>query len=155
VDGTRLVGRPLGAVGATLRFRALHPTRGPLLLPFAEVEPLSLHGALLSCLPPGDPGALLGLARLAADGGLADEALRDLDRMTGDVAGLEEEIAALRARVAEDAARRELEDARDHFAHRRTDHARAALDDLLSRFPASLAAPEARVLRRTLAALPD
>ena len=154
VDGRAFVGKPLGLLGDTLRFRAVHPQKGPVLLPFAEVEPLSLHQALEHCTDPRDPAGILRMAEVCAARGLVDAALRELDRVRETAPGMEREVRERRDRLVEEASRRGLEDAREHVAAGRPDHARAALDEVLRRFPRTAAAREARKLRRSLAARP-
>lgn len=150
-DGRILVGRPLGFLGDTLRFLAVFPAPGPVLVPFADAEPLSLHEALRSCTDPADGEALLALAEVCSARGLVDAALRELDRVTAAAPGMAAQVRERRARIREEAARRGLADAREHLAAGRPDHARAALDEVLERFPDAPAAAEARAERRTLA----
>ncbi len=140
----------MGVVGETLRFQSVYPVRGPVLLPFAEVEPLSLHEVLAACTDPGDGEALLRLAEVTAARGLVDLALRELDRALEASPGREEAVRGLRDRLVAEAASRGLQDARDFLAAHRVDHARAALDEVLHRFPGTESAREARRLRRTL-----
>jgi len=149
-DGRLFHGRPLGVLGDTLRFLSVYPIRGPVLLSFVEVEPLSLHEALRANPLPLDAGNLLRLAEAAADRGLLDLALRDLDRAVEATGGDRAEVAECRGRVLRLCARRALEDALGHLAARRLDHARAALDEVLRRFPDTAAADEARRIRRIL-----
>jgi tetratricopeptide (TPR) repeat protein len=140
----------MGVLGDTLRFHSVHPIRGPVLLPFAEVEPLSLHDALRASPEPLDAGNLLHLAEAAAGRGLVDLALRDLDRaleIAGPGGG---GVGECRSRILREASSRALGDALDHLAARRYDHARAALDEVLHRFPETESAAEARRIRRTL-----
>jgi tetratricopeptide (TPR) repeat protein len=151
VDGRTLLGVPTGVVGDTLRFQSAYPERGPVLLPFREVEPLSLAEALAACAAPGDAEALLRLARDSASRGLLDLALRQLDRALGAAPAREPEIREVRSRMMEECARRGFEDAREYLAARRPEHALATLDEVLRRFPDTPAAREARALRRTLA----
>lgn len=150
VDGRILHGKALGVVGDTLRFQSVHPIRGPVLLPFAEVEPLSLHECLRAALGPLDPDTLQRLAEVAADRGLVDLALRDLDRATAAATGREAALQECRDRILRDAACRTLKYALEHLAAHRYDHARAALDEVLHRFPETESASEARRIRRTL-----
>ncbi len=150
VDGRILHGRPLGLLGDTLRFHSVYPVRGPVLLPFAEVEPLSLHDALRTAHLPLDADTLVRLAEAAAARGLVDLALRDLDRAMGIGPGKETALRECRERILREAACRALKDALDHLAARRYDHARAALDEVLHRFPETESAGEARRIRRTL-----
>lgn len=149
-DGRIVHGRALGILGDTLRFHSVYPVRGPLLLPFTETEALSLHDCLRTAHVALDAPTLRLLAEAAAARGLVDLALRDLDRASG-VAGADESaLRACRERILRDAACRALKDALDHLAARRYDHARAALDEVLHRFPETESASEARRLRRTL-----
>jgi hypothetical protein len=151
VDARALVGRPVGVLGETLRFLAVYPERGPVLLPFDEVEPLSLREAMAACTDPSDGPGILRIADVCAARGLVDQALRELDRVLAASPAMEPEVRVRRARLAEEAARRGLEDARSHVAAHRPDHARAALEEVLRRFPGTEAAREARVLRREMA----
>lgn len=151
VDGRTFVGRPLGALGDTLRFRAVWPEEGPVLLPFTDVEPLSLHESLESCEDPRDGEAILRAAEICAARGLLDLALRELDRAMEASPGLGRAVRERRRRLVEEASRRGLTDAREHLEAGRPDHARAALDEVLRRFPRSEAARDARALRRTIA----
>lgn len=150
VDGRVMEGRPQGVVGETLRFQSVYPVRGPLLLPFSEVEPLSLHEALVACTDPADGEAVLRLAEVTAARGLVDLALRELDRALEAAPEREVAVRELRKRLVAEAARRVLQDARDYLEAHRVDHARAALDEVLHRFPGTESAREARKLRRTL-----
>lgn len=152
MDGRTVRGKALGTIGDTLRFLAVHPQRGPVLVPFAEAEPLSLLEVLRSCTPEDDGPGHVRLAEMCAARGLVEEALRELDDAAESAPGMGAEIRRRRGLLVEEAARRVLEDAREHLAARRADHARAALEDLLRRFPSSPAAREARALRRGLAA---
>jgi hypothetical protein len=150
VDGRALVGKPLGVLGETLRFRSVFPERGPVLLSFAEVEPLSLHDALGRCTDPEDGEAILTLADVCAARGLVDLAIRELGRALRASPYLEGRVRERRERLTEEAARRGLEDAREHVEAGRPEHARAALDEVLRRFPGTPTAVEARKLRRGL-----
>ena len=151
VDGRVLVGRPLGFLGETLRFLAVYPSPGPVLVPFSDAEPLSLHESLRACTDPADGEALLALAEVCSARGLVDTALRELDRVTAASPGLEGAVRDRRSRIREEAARRGLADAREHLAAGRAEHARAALDEVLERFPDTPAAAEAREVRRGIA----
>jgi hypothetical protein len=153
VDGRTVLGKPLGVLGETLRVQSVYPARGPLLLAFTEVEPLSLHAALGRCIDAGDGEAILRLADLCSRRGLVDLALHELDRAAAaePSPAMERAVRERRRCLHEDAARRGLADARDHMEARRSAHARAALEDLLVRFPGTAAAEEARALRRSLA----
>lgn len=150
VDGRVLYGKPLGVIGETLRFHSVYPVRGPVLLPFAEVEPLSLHESLQGCTDPGDGEAILRIAEVCAARGLVDLALRELDRALEAAPQAEGAVRRLRVRLLDEAARRGLEDAREHLGLGRIEHARAALDEILRLFPDTPSADEARALRRTL-----
>lgn len=150
VDGGLLHGKALGVIGDTLRFLSVHPIRGPVLLPFAEVEPLSLHDALRGSPEALDAANLLRLAEAAAERGLVDLALRDLDRAS-EIAGQGREgVGECRERILREASSRVLGDALEHLAAHRYEHARAALDEVLHRFPETESAREARRIRRTL-----
>lgn len=151
VDGRTLVGRPLGVIGETLRFRSVWPRRGPVLVPFAEAEAVGLLDCLRACTDPTDGAGLLRIAEVSASRGMAEPALRELERALAADPSLAPEVAAARARFLEEAAARELRDAREHLAAGRIAHARAALEEILTRFPGAAAAREARDLRRTLA----
>jgi hypothetical protein len=150
VDGRCLLGRALGALGETLRFESVWPKPGRVLLAFEEVEPLSLHEALEGCTDPADAEGLLHVAEISASRGLVDVALRDLDRALGVSGRVGVEVQRCRVRLIEDAANRGIRDAREHLAAGRVDHARAALDEVIGRFPGTEAASQAQNLRRTL-----
>jgi hypothetical protein len=154
VDGRTLHGRALGVLGDTLRFLSVFPVKGPVLLPFEEVEPLSLHEVLRASPGPLDAEILVRLAEAAADRGLVDLALRDLDRALEVSTGREASIRRSHDRILDVAARRGVNDALDHVAARRFDHARAALDEVLRRFPETESAAEAQRLRRSLVGAP-
>jgi hypothetical protein len=151
VDGRTLVGRPVGRLGTTLRFLAVYPSSGPVLVPFDEAEPVSLHASLRACTDPGDGPALLALAEVCAERGLVDLALRELERAAAAAPSMVPVVLERRAAFREEAARRGLFDAREHLEAHRPDHARAALEEVLERFPDTAVAKEARALRTRLA----
>jgi len=151
VDGRNLVGRAVGVVGETLRFEAVFPTRGLLLLPWREVEPLSLHEALGDYLDGSRGEDYLHLADMCSSRGLVDMALRELDRAVAVDPSLDGEAGERRARLHESAAARMVEDAREHLAAGRGAHALAALEEVLRRFPDTGSAEAGRDLRRRIA----
>jgi hypothetical protein len=153
-DGRTLVGRPLGLIGETLRFQAYWPRSGPVLVPFAEAEAMGLVDCLRACTDPGDGPGLLLIAEVSAARGLVDSALRELERALRADPGLEPAVCERRTRLLDEAASRGIADAREHLAAGRTDHARAALEEVLTRFPSTEVAEEARALRRGMASPP-
>ena len=152
-DGSTVVGQPLGTDGEALRFYAGRPDRGPRLIPFASVEPLSLHEALLCVTDPADGPGLLRLAEICARRGLVEAATREIARARVLGPEMAREAGAFEDRLREEAATRILEDLLEHRVAGREAHARASLQDLLGRFPASEAAREARRLTRFPAAV--
>ena len=150
-DGRTLVGRPLGAIGETLRFHAVWPEKGPVLVPFSQVEAVGLLDCLRACTDPADGPGLLRLAEVSAARGMVEPALREMDRALQADPCLAPVIRGRRTALLEEAAERGLRDAREHLAAGRMEHARAALEEVLVRFPASTAAGEARSLRREMA----
>ncbi len=149
-NGDTYVGRPLGAVGETLRFLSLHPERGTVLVPFASVEATSLYEALVSCFSSGDASGHLHLAEICSSRGLVDLALRELNRAVDTDPLMKARADEVRATICEQAADRRLHEAREHMKQGRQAHARAALDDLLQKFPSCTCTSDARDLRLEL-----
>ncbi|MHC4821685.1 MAG: tetratricopeptide repeat protein [Planctomycetota bacterium] len=140
----RLPGCPLPEEAPCLEACTEHPEQGTVLVPFGSVEATSLYEALVSCFPEGDASGHLHLAEICSSRGLVDLALRELHRAVDADPLMQSRADEVGATICEQAADRRLHEAREHMRQGRRAHARAALDDLLRKFPSCQCTEEAR-----------